>query len=171
MLRDSKIGGMVFERVIGVGHSLGAAVTQGLSRVYTTDLDAVILTGHSGFHGGSGTGFATAAEQIANTSPDRPELKGLAKGYFTLGPVTQTLHFAFYYYPYFDENSKSLSVRSVPNKLFTLTPHSLCPKLPNPPNKRHRRDPDSRLSLCSLFLLHQTRTRSKWLARLLLLPG
>ncbi|KAF1948117.1 alpha/beta-hydrolase [Byssothecium circinans] len=101
-VRNGKIGGMAFQKVVGVGHSLGAALTQGVSRLHPDDLDAVALTGHSAFFEGSGTGFAAAAQQISNTLPDRPELKELPNGYFTLGPVLQALHFAFFYYPHFD---------------------------------------------------------------------
>jgi len=104
--RAGEIGDMEFEKVVGVGHSLGAALIQGVSRLHGDDLDAVVLTGHSGFHGGAGTGFAAAAQQIANTVPDREELKGLENGYFTLGPVEQALQFAFFYYPHFEERSK-----------------------------------------------------------------
>jgi len=99
---------MEFGKVVGVGHSLGAALTQGVSRLHGEDLDAVVLTGHSGFHGGAGTGFAAAAQQIANTVPDRRELGDLPNGYYTLGPVEQALQFAFFYYPHFEERSKTL---------------------------------------------------------------
>jgi hypothetical protein len=108
MLRGGKIGGITFEKVVGIGHSLGAALTQGVSGTYPDDFDAIVLTGHSAFSEGGGTGFAAAAQQIANTLPDRPELKNLPDGYFTLGPVPQALQFAFFYHPHFDTNSKQL---------------------------------------------------------------
>jgi len=104
-LRAGEIGGVAFEKIVGVGHSLGAAITQGVSRLHGEDFDVVVLTGHSGFHGGAGTGFAASAQQIANTVPDRDELKGLDNGYVTLGPVAQALQFAFFYYPHFEEES------------------------------------------------------------------
>ncbi|KAF2032503.1 hypothetical protein EK21DRAFT_109882 [Setomelanomma holmii] len=102
-LKAGDIGGITFRQVVGIGHSLGAALTQAVSSGYPSDFDAVALSGHSAFFEGSGTGFAAAAQQIANTLPDRAELKGLPNGYFTLGPVLQTLQFAFFYYPHFDE--------------------------------------------------------------------
>jgi pimeloyl-ACP methyl ester carboxylesterase len=101
-LKEGKYGGIKFSKVVGVGHSLGSAVTMGTSATHPEDFDAVVLTGHSHFAGGGGIGFAAAAQQIANTLPDRPQLKNLPNGYFTLGPIPQTLQFAFFYYPHFN---------------------------------------------------------------------
>lgn len=172
-LKAGLIGGIAFEKVVGVGHSLGAAITQGVSGSYDGDFDAVILTGHSGFHGGSIIGFAAAAQQIANTLPDRGGLKGLANGYFSIGPVEQALQFAFYYYPHFDVESKptaSLSCHFLKIVLCILTAHSL-PKEPgNTPNQRHRRNVDTRRCI-SANLVHQTRSHPEWSAGFLLLPG
>jgi hypothetical protein len=106
-LRQGSIGGLSFKTVVGIGHSLGSALTQSITAKYPDDLDAVILTGHSGFSQGAGTGFAAAAQQIANTVPDRPQLKQLPNGYYTLGPVAQALQFAFFYYPHFDPKGTS----------------------------------------------------------------
>lgn len=108
-LKSGQIGGISFSRVVGIGHSLGAALTQDVARLHPDDFDAIVLTGHSNFHAGSGTGFASAAQQIANSVPDRPELKDLPNGYFTLAPVEQALQFAFYYYPHFDQKSTLIS--------------------------------------------------------------
>jgi alpha-beta hydrolase superfamily lysophospholipase len=105
-LRQGEIGGIAFEHVVGIGHSLGAALTQGVTARYVEDFDAVILTGHSAFLNGSGTGFAATAEQISNTVPDRPELRDLPNGYCTFGPIQQTLQFALYFYPHFDTESR-----------------------------------------------------------------
>jgi pimeloyl-ACP methyl ester carboxylesterase len=106
-LKSGQIGGIAFGQVVGVGHSLGAALTQEVARLHPDDFDALVLTGHSNFHQGAGTGFAAAAQQISNTVSDRPELKGLPNGYYTLAPVEQALQFAFYYYPHFDQKSMS----------------------------------------------------------------
>ncbi|KAF2682398.1 hypothetical protein K458DRAFT_390890 [Lentithecium fluviatile CBS 122367] len=57
-LRGDKIGGMTFKKVVGVGHSLGSALTRGVSGKHPDDFDAVILTSHSGFSEGGGTVFA-----------------------------------------------------------------------------------------------------------------
>jgi hypothetical protein len=105
-LKHGNIGGINFSKVVGVGHSLGSAVTQGVSHKYPDDFDATVLTGHSGFSGGGTIGFAAAAQQIANTLPDRPDLESLPNGYFTLGPAPQTLQFAFFFYPFFNTTRK-----------------------------------------------------------------
>jgi pimeloyl-ACP methyl ester carboxylesterase len=112
-LKSGQIGGIAFGQVVGVGHSLGAALTQEVARLHPDDFDALVLTGHSNFHQGAGTGFAAAAQQISNTVSDRPELKGLPNGYYTLAPVEQALQFAFYYYPHFDQKifAKNLETR------------------------------------------------------------
>jgi hypothetical protein len=108
-LKNGEVGNIAFQQIVGIGHSLGAGLTQGVAISHPDEFDAVVLTGHSGFHGGSGTGFAAAAQQISNTVPDKPEFKDLPNGYFTLGPVLQALQFAFYYYPHFDPKSKSIA--------------------------------------------------------------
>ena len=105
-LKAGGFGGMSFKNVIGVGHSLGSAVIQSVSNRFPDDFDAIIHTGHSAFLGGLNVGLASAAKQIANTLPERPDMKDLPNGYFTLGPGFQTLQFAFFYYPEFDPKSK-----------------------------------------------------------------
>ena len=101
-IKNASVGGIKFTSVVGIGHSLGSAVTQGIASKYPSDFNAIVLTGHSQGSDGGATGFAAAAQQIANTLPDRPELKSLANGYISLGPAIQTLQFAFFYYPFFN---------------------------------------------------------------------
>lgn len=105
-IQTGSIAGIKFSSVVGIGHSLGAALTQGIASKYPNDFDALLLTGHSQGSEGGAIGFAAAAQQIANTLPDRPELKNLPNGYFSLGPVPQTLQFAFFYYPFFNTTRK-----------------------------------------------------------------
>lgn len=105
-LKAGEVGSIRFKKVVGIGHSLGSAVTQSVSSRFPDDFDAIVLTGHSAYQGGAGIGFASAAQQIANTLLDRTEFKDLPNGYFTLGPAPQTLQFAFFYYPKFDPESK-----------------------------------------------------------------
>jgi len=105
-LRSGGIGGLKFDTVIGVGHSIGGALTHGHTSKYPDDFDGIILTGHSAYRGGSGIGFAGAAFQIARTIEGREEFKGLANGYYTLGPVEQALQLGFYYYPHYDRDSE-----------------------------------------------------------------
>jgi hypothetical protein len=101
-IKAGSIGGIHFNRVVGVGHSLGSAITQGIASKYPEDFSALALTGHSQGSDGGIIGFAAAAQQIANTLPDRPDLKRLPNGYFSLGPIPQALQFAFFYYPFFN---------------------------------------------------------------------
>ncbi|KAJ4286482.1 hypothetical protein N0V90_013182 [Kalmusia sp. IMI 367209] len=101
-IKTATVGGIRFTSVVGVGHSLGSAITQGIAAKYPSDFSALTLTGHSQGSEGGTIGFAAAALQIANTLPDRPELKSLPNAYFSLGPAPQTLQFAFFYYPFFN---------------------------------------------------------------------
>jgi pimeloyl-ACP methyl ester carboxylesterase len=110
-IKAATIGGIKFTNVVGIGHSLGSAVTQGVAAKYPSDFNALALTGHSQGSEGGTIGFAAAAQQIANTLPDRPELKTLPNGYFSLGPIPQTLQFAFFYYPYFNNTRTLLHIR------------------------------------------------------------
>ncbi|KAM3065312.1 hypothetical protein ACMFMG_004304 [Clarireedia jacksonii] len=102
-LKGGKYGGVAFTHVVGVGHSLGSAVTQSISANYPDDFSALLLTGHSGFQGGVPIGLASQASQIANTIP-LPQFTGLPNGYFTEASLVQALQFAFFYYPHFDKN-------------------------------------------------------------------
>lgn len=106
-IKAGSVGGIRFNSVVGVGHSLGSAITQGIASKYPEDFSAIALTGHSQGSDGGTIGFAAAAQQIANTLPDRPELKSLPNGYFSLGPIPQTLQFAFFYYPFFNTTRTS----------------------------------------------------------------
>lgn len=45
MLRNGTFGHTSYSQVIGVGHSFGSAVTQGVTNSYPEDLDAAVLTG------------------------------------------------------------------------------------------------------------------------------
>ncbi|KAF7858859.1 hypothetical protein EAF04_008901 [Stromatinia cepivora] len=81
-------GGVTFDYAIGVGHSLGSALTQGISANYPSDFTALALTGHSGFQGGVPIGVASQASQIANTI-DLPQFSSLANGYITESSTPQ----------------------------------------------------------------------------------
>lgn len=118
-LKAGRLGDVNFTNVVGVGHSLGSALTQGIAAKYPNDFSAVALTGHSSGSEGGTIGFAAAAQQIANTLPDRPELKSLPNAYFSLGPAPQTLQFAFFYYPFFNTTRTLLShdYRNIADKL------------------------------------------------------
>ena len=104
-LRNGQLGSRAFENIVGVGHSLGSALTQGVAAKYPVDFDALILQGISTLFSYAFTGVASEGMQIANTDPSG-RFRGLANGYFTPAPVTQAVQFAFYRYPGFDPQSK-----------------------------------------------------------------
>lgn len=104
-LRSGQIGGRSFAKIVGIGHSLGAALTQGVAAKYPNDFDALILQGTSTFFTYAFTGVASEAQQIANTDPSG-RFKHLADGYHTPAPLPQTIQFAFYRYPGYDPKSK-----------------------------------------------------------------
>ena len=105
-LRVGEIGDRSFEKVVGVGHSLGAAITQAVAAKYPKDLDALILQGTSTVFTYAFTGVASEDQQIANTDPSG-RFRTLADGYHTPAPVPQAIQFGFYRYPGFDPKSKS----------------------------------------------------------------
>ncbi|KAI0427847.1 hypothetical protein F5Y09DRAFT_344266 [Xylaria sp. FL1042] len=47
LLQNGKLGGYRFDKVVGVGHSAGSTLTQGITTQYPQDFNAVILTGTS----------------------------------------------------------------------------------------------------------------------------
>jgi pimeloyl-ACP methyl ester carboxylesterase len=105
-LRKGEIGNVSFEKVVGLGHSLGSAVTQANTFNNPGDFDALVLTGHSSHLASLAPAFSSAAHQIANTVPDLPQFKHLSNGYFVFGPVLQAMQMPFFYYPFFDPQSK-----------------------------------------------------------------
>ncbi|KAI4177708.1 MAG: hypothetical protein LQ343_000171 [Gyalolechia ehrenbergii] len=108
-LRTATISGgrIRVSKVVGVGHSLGGAVTQAVAAKYPKDFDALIIQGTSTATQYAITGVASEALQIANTDPSG-RFKGLADGYHVAGPLPQAAQFAFYRYPGFDPKIFSL---------------------------------------------------------------
>ena len=104
-LRAGEIGDRSFQNVVGVGHSLGSAITQAVAAKYPKDLDALILQGTSTLFTYAFTGVASEAAQIANTDASG-RFKHLADGYHTPAPIQQAIQFAFYRYPGFDQKSR-----------------------------------------------------------------
>ncbi|KAI4250737.1 MAG: hypothetical protein LQ352_005272 [Teloschistes flavicans] len=101
-IRETRFAGRRYKNVIGVSHSLGSGLSVGQTSRYPEDFDAVILTGISTEFTFVATGTASTAMQIANTDPSN-RFTGLANGYFTPAPVEQAIQFAFYRYPYYDQ--------------------------------------------------------------------
>ncbi|KAF7531224.1 hypothetical protein G7054_g9079 [Neopestalotiopsis clavispora] len=103
LLRSKGLGGQVFDKVVGVGHSAGSTLTQAITAQYPADFDAVILSGTS-------TSAATVALTVAafnfinaNTDPS-PKLRTLPAGFLTQQSAVG-IQFAFYRYPNFDLNA------------------------------------------------------------------
>jgi len=95
--------GVSFTSVIGVGHSLGSALTQAVSASYPSDFSTLLLTGHSMFQGGVSIGLASEASTVAHEI-SLPQFQGLPNGYITEASLPQAIQFPFFYYPHFDEN-------------------------------------------------------------------
>lgn len=107
LLRDSKIGPVSFKKVVGVGHSAGSTVTNGVTTKYPKDFDAVILTGTSTSAAFVNTALASFDLTIANTDPSR-KFAGLSNGYL-VQPLQQSIQFPYYRWPNFDPKSKHLA--------------------------------------------------------------
>lgn len=104
LVQKLRAGGMFgdyrFEQVVGVGHSYGSIVTQGVAAKYPADFDAVVLTGFSQNSTGMPR-FLTANDFgiAANAQPYR--FAGLPNGY--IYPQTASaFQTAFLHYPGFN---------------------------------------------------------------------
>lgn len=86
--------GTSFNRVIGVGHSFGSAITQGLTNQFPTDLNAAILTGFSVNQTGIPTFTAALDLSIAN-NVDPIRFSNLSKEYLVSANVVGN-QFAFF---------------------------------------------------------------------------
>ncbi|MCJ1422750.1 hypothetical protein MMC29_000630 [Sticta canariensis] len=107
-LRTAGIGPHAFNTVVGVGHSAGANIVQGVTTKYPKDFDAAILSGISISNSYLGPPLASWSAVIANTDPSRRFL-GIANGYLTQA-TPQSIQFSFYNYPYFDPKIFRLQV-------------------------------------------------------------
>ncbi len=104
-LRRLRVRGKGIEKVVGVGHSAGSALTLGVVRKYPRDFDGLILTGIS-----ASMDSLRIAEIAFNLQPapldPSGRFKGLDSGYLTQGPITQAFQFPFFQYPGYDQKSK-----------------------------------------------------------------
>lgn len=98
-LRKGALACTSFKKVIGIGHSLGSAITSGLTAAVPTDLDAAILTGYSLSSTGLPTFFAAQDFTIANQS-DPTRFSHLNSGYLVANNIIGT-QFAFFRSPNF----------------------------------------------------------------------
>ena len=104
LLRESKIGPLSYKNVVGVGHSAGSTVTNGVTTKYPSDFDAVILTGTSTSAAYVNTALASFDLTIANTDASR-KFAGLSNGYL-VQPLQQSIQFPYYRWPNFDLKSE-----------------------------------------------------------------
>ena len=117
LLRDAKIGPLSFKKIVGVGHSAGSTVTNGVTTKYPQDFDAVILTGTSTSAAFVNTAVASFDLTIANTDASR-KFSGLSNGYL-VQPLQQSIQFPYYRFPNFDPKSKSRVCHTQPSILLT----------------------------------------------------
>lgn len=105
LLRNGRIGQYKFCNFVGVGHSAGSTVTQGVTTEYPKDFDAIILTGTSTVATYVPLSLAGFDLQIANQASEK--FRGLPNGYLTQANAIG-IQFGFFRYPNFDPKSKSL---------------------------------------------------------------
>lgn len=154
LLREGQVGNASFKHVVGVGHSLGTALTQGVTTRYPRDFDAVILTGTSTSFSAVPIGVASTAQQIASTDPSG-RFTGLASGYIIPAPVPQSVQFAFYREPYFDPKSK-FHILYLLHILGANLATSFRSAVPDAANQRDRRVFDFSLRVYSIPWLYRT---------------
>lgn len=102
LLRKNQIGGYRFSKFVGVGHSAGSTITQGVTTKYPKDFDAVILTGTSTVATYVPLSLAAFDFQIANQAGRK--FQNLSNGYLTQANAIG-IQFAFFRYPNFDPTS------------------------------------------------------------------
>lgn len=101
LLRDTKLGGFDFDKVVGVGHSAGSTLTQAITTQYPEDFDAAILSGTS--TSADYVALTVAAFNFINANTDpSPKLRDLPAGFLTQ-QTSVGIQFAFYRYPNFDD--------------------------------------------------------------------
>lgn len=102
LLRQAEFGGYSFDNVVGVGHSAGSTLTQGITTQYPQDFDAIILSGTSASAASVALTVAAFNFIEANTDP-APQFKTLPAGFLTQQSAAG-IQFAFYRYPNYDED-------------------------------------------------------------------
>ncbi|PTB66987.1 alpha/beta-hydrolase [Trichoderma citrinoviride] len=111
LLRAAKLGGYSFDKVVGVGHSAGSTLTQGITTQFPHDFDAVVLSGTSA--SAASVAMTMAAFNFVNANADpAPQFKGLPAGFLTQQSAAG-IQFAFYRFPNYDDDAFE---RQVANK-------------------------------------------------------
>ncbi|KAL8646110.1 MAG: hypothetical protein Q9210_006314 [Variospora velana] len=116
MIRNAEIGPGCFKRVVGVGHSAGSTVTQGVTTKYPKDFDAVILTGTSTSAAFVNTAIASFDLTIANLDASG-KFAGLQNGYL-VQPNQQAIQFPFFRWPNFDPEILAVEVTNKQTQTF-----------------------------------------------------
>lgn len=103
LLRDAELGGYRFDKVVGVGHSAGSTLTQGVTTQYPRDFDAVILSGTSA--SAASVPLTMAAFNLVNANADpAPRFRHLPAGFLTQQSAAG-IQFAFYRWSGLDEDA------------------------------------------------------------------
>lgn len=100
LLRTNQVGH--FSNVVGVGHSAGCTVTQGVTTRYPDDFDAIILTGITTSTTYLPLTIASSNFQIANQTSKK--FRNLSNGYITQANAIG-VQYAYFRYPNFDPTS------------------------------------------------------------------
>lgn len=111
LLRGATLLGRSFQHLVGVGHSAGSAIMQGVTTKYPVDYDAVILTGTSTSLASLNAATAGFATELARLDPSG-RFSSLPNGYFSQGAVIQAVQFSFWSYPNFDLSGMPFSLYS-----------------------------------------------------------
>ncbi|KAI4184799.1 MAG: hypothetical protein L6R41_004498 [Letrouitia leprolyta] len=115
-IRNAQIGPYSFENVVGVGHSAGSTVTQGVTTKYPGDLDAVILTGTSISPDFVNTALASFDLSIANLDPSG-KFAGLPNGYL-VQPNQQSIQFPYFRFPNIDPQILAIALGNKQTQTF-----------------------------------------------------
>lgn len=104
-LRKVRVQGKGVQKVVGVGHSAGSALTLGVVGKYLRDFDGLVFTGISASV--EGVPIAQISFNLLPAPLDPSgRFRGLDNGYLTQGNVAQDFQFPFYRYPEYDARSK-----------------------------------------------------------------
>jgi pimeloyl-ACP methyl ester carboxylesterase len=112
LLRDGKLAGTSFSKVIGVGHSYGSRLTTSIAGTYPSDLDAVVVTGFSGSNITGATQFLSSLNLIPASCSPSGRFPGLTDGYL-LPSTLYGLQYAFFHYPNFNPHILSQSFATI----------------------------------------------------------
>ena len=103
-LRQGRLGGQSFAKIVGVGHSAGSSITSAVSGKYPADFDAVVVSGTSTLVNYVATGVAAFSLEIASNDASR-RFRGLPNAYLVQA-TSQSIELPYYRYPNFDPNGQ-----------------------------------------------------------------